>query len=274
MVDTPAAPQAQPPLSPKVLHVASSGAGAASAWSRRGPNLRSGNAVLKFSVSPKSVTGTGGLYVSASIGGDPTISPSAGYTTAAGVVSPGKSYVFIWYYRNPPAAALYGGASVRTFQLGAPGSGSTCTVPFGALFSTSAWTTCTITLNSALSPPFPPADLPSDVNAFLDLQIGASGTSADGYFDKYTLDATSPVPAQTEFAYRNSVISTYDTPTFKIYPSVEIGVGNHTQRFNYATPDASQTAQQGTDAIAATQATGFPAQLNHPGVAGGVSDQE
>ncbi|MDX6647209.1 MAG: hypothetical protein QOK40_2936 [Miltoncostaeaceae bacterium] len=269
LVPTPPAPLAQPALSPNVVRVASVAGGLAYVTSRRGPNLRSGNAVLKFSISPKTVSSSGGMYVSASIGGDPTVGPPAGYTTAAGVVSPGKSYVFVWYYKNPPPASLYGATPVFTFALGAAGSGSTCTSP---TFSSSAWNTCTITLNTALAS-IPAADRPLDINGFLDLQVGASG-SAEGYFDKYTLDATAPVPAAVEFAYRNSLVSLYDTPTFKMYPSVEIGVGNHTQRFNYATTDASQTLQSGTDAIAATQATGYPAQLNHPGVAGGVSPDQ
>jgi len=253
-----------------VLQVQSSGAGFASVTSRRGPNLRSGNSVLTVSINPTSTGTGGGLFLSASIGGDPTVAGAggpAGYTTAAGVVSPGKSYVFIWYYKNPPPAAFYGSANVKTFQLGAAGSGSTCT----PALANGTWSDCTITLNTALNS-VPPADQPDNINAFLDLQMGATGV-AQGLFDNYSLSATASVLPGPEFAYRNSLLPQFDTPTFQMYPSVEIGVGNHTQRFNFATPDDSQSDQLGTDAIATTQATGYLAQLNHPGVAGGVSDQ-
>jgi hypothetical protein len=255
------------------LRVASSGVGGfASVWSRRGPNLRSGNAVLKVSIRPTSLpSGNGGLFVSASVGGDPTIGPPAGYTTTGGAVSPGKSYVFVWYWKFPPPPALYGSTPVIAFQLGAAGSGSTCTGGFAV--NSPIWTNCTITLNNALAA-VPAADRPMDMNAFQDLQVGASGNAAEGHFDAYALDATAPMTPAQEFAFRNTLISSFDTATFKMYPSVELGVGAHTQRFNYAATDPSQTVQEGTDAIATTQATGFPAQLNHPGVPGGVTPDQ
>jgi len=51
---------------------------------KRGPNLRSGNDILKFSVRPTTIGAGSGLYVSVSLGGDPTVQGPEGYTTQDG----------------------------------------------------------------------------------------------------------------------------------------------------------------------------------------------
>src|SRR4051812_7161390 len=56
-------------------------------WYKRGPQLRQGDVMLNFSVSPTKIAATSGLYVSVSLGGDTPISsrPPQGYTTQDGV---------------------------------------------------------------------------------------------------------------------------------------------------------------------------------------------
>jgi chitodextrinase len=249
-------------------------AGEQAVWSKRGPNLRSGDALVRFAVHPKALAPGAGLYVSASLGGDPTIGPPIGYTTAGGVISPGKSYVFVWYFGTPPPQSFYPGSTMFAFPLGT--AGSTCDKPF----ATGVWINCQVTLNAGVAN-VPVADRPLDYNGFTDLKmaaVAAGGATADGFFDNYTVDASAPVPAADEFVYRNSLLSQYNTPTFKIFPSSEQGVANHAQRLNFGITEASQYSEpasgSGVDGIPATQQSGYPAQLNHPGVPGGVTDIE
>lgn len=83
----------------KSLHMASTSTGSAetATWAIRGPSLRSGDVILKVSIYPTRIDPGSGAYVSVSIGGDPraTTSP-VGYTTQAGVISPGKTTVLVW----------------------------------------------------------------------------------------------------------------------------------------------------------------------------------
>ena len=257
------------------LHLASSStsAGETFAWTKRGPNLRAatGGITVSFSVYPVALDPGSGLYVSASIGGDPTIKEPRnnpiGYTTADGTVSPGKSAVLVWYLGAPPPDTLYPGAKVYPFPLGSH--------TFGA------WNTYTIDVRNALAQ-LPAADQPLDHNALRDLKIAAvaNGGSAEAYFDAYTVEAPSAAAAGAslaadEFVYRNGLLAQYDVPDkFSIFPSVELGTVGHTNRFNFGITDPSEFVYywDGTDGIRATQATGYPAQLNHPGVDGGISD--
>jgi len=262
------------------LHLAAtagSGVGESSVWTKRGGNFRSGDDILTFAVQPKTLTGSSGLYVSAAVGGDPTVALPSGYTTTAGVDLFGTSFVYIYYFGSPPPTADYPGSQVFTFNLAAAPS-----IP--GLFScdragvtAGVWTHCTIDLSKAL-PLIPAAQTPLDYDAFSDLKIGslADKGTADAYFDSYELKASAPVAAADEFVFRNSFVSQYDTPTFKLYPGVEMGVGDHTNRFNFGFSDPAQFASyaNGIDGIADTHASGYLAQLDHPGVAGGVTDQE
>jgi hypothetical protein len=255
------------------VHLASSSttAGETFIWTKRGPLLRSSHAILKFSVNVSRLDAGSGVYVSVSIGGDPTVDDPGnnpvGYTTRNGVISPGKSNVLVWYYGTPPPASFYGGARVVSHRLGTPACSRT--------FARNVWITCTIDVTAAALADIPAADQPLDYNGFKDLKMSAvgNGGSADAYFDSYTIDATSS--SAEEFVYRTGVIDDYDTSTFKLLPAVEMGTTDHANRFNFGITSESQftTYQKGTDGIAPTQATGYPAQLNHPGVDGGVSDQ-
>jgi hypothetical protein len=255
------------------LHLASTSttAGETFVRTKRGPMLRSSHAILKFSVNTRRLDAGSGVYVSVSIGGDPTVKdPSnnpVGYTTKSGVISPGKSNVLVWYFGARPPASFYGTARVVTHQLGT----SNC----DRAFALNAWVTCTIDVTAAALADIPAADQPLDYNGFKDLKMSAVGNSgtADAFFDSYTIDATSS--SAEEFVYRTSIIGGYDTSTFKLFPSVEMGTTDHANRFNFGITNQSQFSsyQKGTDGIAPTQATGYPAQLNHPGDDGGVTDQ-
>jgi hypothetical protein len=78
------------------LHLASTSStdGETFVWTKRGPNFRTGtsDAILTFKIYPSELDAGSGLYVSAAIGGDPTVWNPAnnpvGYTTTAAAVSP------------------------------------------------------------------------------------------------------------------------------------------------------------------------------------------
>ncbi|MDX6644817.1 MAG: hypothetical protein QOK40_544, partial [Miltoncostaeaceae bacterium] len=261
------------------LHLAataSAGVGESSVWTKRGANFRSGDDILTFAVNPKTLTGGSGLYVSAAVGGDPTVAPPVGYTTSAGLDAFGTSKVFVYYLGAPPPASLYPGSQLFTFNLGtAPSIPGLFSCDHGVV--PNVWTHCTVNLSKAL-PLIPAAQRPLDYNGFSDLKIAAvaNGGTADAFFDSYRLTASAPVAAADEYAFRNSFVSQYDTPSFRLYPGVEMGVGQHTNRFNFGFLDPAGFASyfNGVDGIADTHASGYPAQLDHPGVAGGVTDQE
>ena len=248
----------------KSLHLkaTSSSYGEAFVWTKRGPNFRSGDIILKFSVYPVRLDPGSGVYVSVSVGGDQTVEPPVGYTTQAGVVSPGKSSVLVWQLGSPRAASSDPNARVLTYPLS---------------YTLNTWNTYTINVSAALAD-IPSADRPLDYDAVTFLKMasaGAAGTS-DAYFDTYSIDASAPVAPADEFVYRTGAVDDFDTGTFKVFPSLEMGQRAHSQRFNFGITDPSQFASYtyGTDGILPTQQTGYPAMLNHPGLPGGVTQQE
>ena len=257
------------------LHLAStsSTAGESFVWTKRGPNFRTGtsDAILRFKVYPTQLDAGSGLYVSAAIGGDPTVRSPAnnpvGYTTTAGVISPGKSTVLVFYFGAPPPASFYGSAHVLAYDL----DSGYCDRPL----ELGAWISCTVDVRSKLAD-LPPTDQPLAYDALSDLKISsvAQNGRADAYFDSYSIDATSS--SADEFVERTAVIGAYDTPSFRIFPSVELGVNKHANRFNFGITDPAQftSYQDGIAGILPAQQTGYPAQLNHPGVAGGITDAE
>src|SRR4051794_422239 len=258
---------------------------------KRGPNLRSGDLILKFSVYPTRVDAGSGLYVSASIGGDGSADlPVEGYTTNDGVVSPGKSTVMVWQLGDARTASTNTNARVITHQL-----------PYtinhwndyeiDVTTGTAKLNGNTIDIGSQGLGDIPAADRPLDYNAVNQLKMSAAGSgggTADGYFDAYHLDASSPVPSGDEFAYRNTQIHAFDTSTFVAFPSIEMGFNRHVQRLNFPITTGSEynnffqcdsvgehcKITRGIDGIAPTQQTGYPAQLNHPNLPGGVKLDE
>ncbi len=255
----------------KALHLAASSVRAGEVYERakRGSNFRSGNDVITFSLYPTRLDPGSGLYISASVGGDATIETPTGYTNTAGTVLPGKSNVFIYYFGSPPPASFYGSARVVTTQL----TTSYC----DKAFQLNTWITCTVTLDHTL-PAIPAAEKPLDYDAFTELKMAAvgNGGTADGYFDTYSARATAPVAPADEFTFRSTFVHNYDSSTFKIFPGVEMGVGKHTHRFNFDITNPSQfvSYQNGVDGIPTAQATGYPTQIDHPALPGGITASE
>jgi len=273
-VSSPVDANATPAQSLHLAATSAAGVGEESLWSKRGPNFMSGDAIMTFALLPQTLTGGSSFYVSAALGGDPTISPPVGYTTTAGTVMPGTSFVFVWYWGSAPPASLWAGATPIMTAL------TPATCPAG----TGGWLQCRIDLNTALAQV--PANLaPLPYNAFTDVKLAALGNNgtADGYFDTVLVQASQPVSPQQEWAYRDqflsndpNVLGTWDTPSFRIYPSIEMGTHDHANRFNFGAGDASsyKSYLNGIQGIPDTQASGYPAQLDHPGLPGGVLDQE
>jgi hypothetical protein len=256
-----------------LLSSTSSTTGETFAWTKRGPNFRSetGPIHITFAVKPTRLDAGSSLYVSASIGGDTTVdSTPVGYTTASdNVAHPGKSTVLIWYLGAAPPASAFPNATVHEISLGSA--------------TPNIWKTYDIDARAAVAA-LPAAEQPLDYDALSDLKISAfaNGGTATGFFDQYGVNATTAANAgqslaADEFVYRNSQIGQYATSSFQFFPGVEEGENEHAQRFNFAITQASQYVNypnNGIDGIPDTQATGYPAQLNHPGVSGGVTDSQ
>jgi hypothetical protein len=253
----------------KSLHLASTaGAGAYGEqfrWYKRGANLRTGDSILTFSVYPTQIDAGSGLYVSLSLGGDPTITsrPPQGYTTNDGVIHPGKTNVLIWQLGNPRTPSSAPDNRVTTHQLN---------------YTLNQWNTYSINVSQAIRNEIPAAEMPMDLNAITQLKMaaGGQGGGAEGLFDTYRLKAQSPIASGDEFVYRNTHVADFNTPNFTIFPSQEVGWNRHAMRFNYGITDPSQYTiyKQGILSIVPTQQTGYPVQLNHPGLPGGVTQQE
>jgi hypothetical protein len=245
------------------LASSSSGYGETFIWTNRGPNLRSGDIILDVSIYPTRIDPGSGVYVSASIGGDATVQSPDGYTTASGVVSPGKSTVLVWQLGSARAPSTDPNARVLTYSLGP--------------YTLNTWNHYTINVSNYLAD-IPAADRPVDYNGltYLKIAAAANGGSAAAYVDTYSIMASAPVLPADEFVYRSSVVHTYDTSTFKIFPSVELGIGRHAQRLNFEITDPAQFVSytNGIDGILPAQQSGYPAMLNHPGSDGGVTSQE
>ncbi|MEA2450951.1 MAG: large repetitive protein [Thermoleophilaceae bacterium] len=234
-------------------------------WYKRGAQLRSGDTFLTFAVKPTRIDPGTGLYVSVSIGGDTTITsrPPQGYTTTDNVAHPGKSNVFVWQIGNPRTPSNTPDQRVTTHQLS---------------YTLGQWNTYTINLSQAVRDEIPAAEQPLDYNAFTQLKLasGGQGGTASGFFDTYNVKASGGHPSGEEFVYRNGRIHDFDTPNFTIFPSQEVGWNRHAMNFNFPITDQSQYVlfKQGYASIPSTQAAGYPAQLNHPGLPGGVTQQE
>jgi hypothetical protein len=269
-------------------------------WSVRGPNFRAGSGAVTttFSIFPTTLAAGASVYVSASLGGDVTIQSTApgpeGYTPAqSGVASSCKSVVFIWYFGAAPSTTPYQPTATACKVSPIP-SVVVKEFPITAAqcdraFTLNTWNTCTLNVDAAVAT-LAAADKPQPYLGLSELKVAASG-SANVYFDDYATTKALPAGstidsrAGAEFADRNALIPTYDDPAgnFRMFPSLEEGTSNHAQRFNFAitAPGQYMTFCNGTcnyangyTGIAPTEASGYPAQLNHPGVAGGVSDAQ
>ncbi|MFL5759066.1 MAG: hypothetical protein ACJ789_04965 [Thermomicrobiales bacterium] len=247
------------------LHLKSSSStfGETFIWEKRGPSFTSSKIVLKFSVYPKRIDPGSGVGVSIALGGDPSAPGSFvdGYTTQDGIIHPGRSAVFVWQLGSTRTASSNPERRVITHALGS--------------YTLNAWNTYTIDVTAALNE-LPASERPLIYNAVTSekLMVAANGGTADALFDTYTLDGDTA--AADSFVYRNSIIHQFDNDSFKIFPSVERGISEHAQRFNYGITDPSQFSSviNGVDSILSTQQSGYPAMLNHPGLDGGVTTQQ
>ena len=236
------------------LKSSSSSSGETYLWTKRGPNFRSGDIILNVSIYPTRIDPNSGVYISASIGGDMTVIQTPyGYTTQNGVVSPGKSTVLVWQLGSPRVPSSDPNARVIVYPLS---------------YTLNQWNHYTINVSQALLA-IPAADRPLDYNGLTYLKMAAAANkgTAEAYFDTYTIDASAPANPADEFVYRSSVVDDFDTPTFHVFPSYEMGQQRHTQRFNFGitNPQDYRSYASGSDGILDTQLTGYPTQLNHPG---------
>ena len=243
------------------LRSASTQYGETHVWTKRGPTFRSGDIILKVSIYPVRIDPNAGAYVSVAIGGDQSTNKTpAGYTTAAGVISPGKSTVLIWQLGNARVASTDPNARILVYPLS---------------YTLNSWNHYIINVSAALND-IPVADRPLDYNAltYVKMAVGAENGAAEAYFDTFSLLPTAPVAPANEYIYRTSVVDDFDTATYKVFPSYEAGQQRHTQRFNFGITDPAHyiSFQFGTDSIPGTHQSGYPAQMNHPDVT--VSTQE
>lgn len=273
-----------------LLSSTSSSGGQTFVWTKRGPNFRSetGPINLQFSIYPVQLDAASSLFVSATIGGDPTVKdPSSnplGYTTSSGVISPHKSTILTWYYGSaPPSTWAPSGPAYYPYSLSSGAGGSSC----NKAFALNTWITCTIDVRAALGT-LASGDVSLDHDGLSDLKIGTAAISgtAKANFDAYTIQAPSAKAAGAslaadEFVYRNTLLPAYQGTNslggpFSVFPSLEMGINEHAQRFNFGITQPSEfvSYSNGIDGILPTQQSGYPAQLNHPGVPGGVTDSE
>src|SRR5215207_3008710 len=171
----------------KSMHLASTStsSGETHSWMLRGPNFRSGDIILKFSVYPTRIDPGSGVYVSASIGGDVSVQNPDGYTTSSGVISPNKSIVMVWQLGSARTASSDVNQRVLTYPLA---------------YTLNTWNHYTINISDYLAD-IPVAERPLDYNAvtYLKMAAGANAGTADAYFDTYSITASAPVSAADEF---------------------------------------------------------------------------
>lgn len=243
------------------LRSASTQYGETHLWTKRGPNLRSGDIIIQVSIYPVRIDPNSGAYISVSLGGDPTTSKApSGYTTTGGAISHGKSTVLVWQLGDARVTATDPNARVLTYPLS---------------YTLNTWNHYTINVSAALND-IPVANRPLDYNAisYLKMAVGAEGGVAEAYFDTYSSIASVPVDPAAEYVYRTTVVDDFDTATYKTFPSYEAGQQRHTQRFNFGITNPADYVSYtyGSDSIPTTHQTGYPAQMNHPGVT--VTEQD
>jgi hypothetical protein len=99
----------------------------------------------------------------------------------------------------------------------------------------------------------PTADQPLAYDGLSDLKMSSvaqNGTAA-AYLDSYSIDATSS--SAEESVDRNASIGAYDTPTFHIFPAVEMGINKHANRFNFDITDPAQSPRTRTGSTASSR---------------------
>ncbi len=239
-------------------------------YTKRGPNLRAGDITIDVAIYPTQIDVGSSIFISVSIGGDITVRTPHGYTTTNGAINSEKSTVLVWQLGNGVVPSSDPDTRIITYDLDDPSYGN-------GPYTLNAWNHYTINVTNALAD-IPAGDQPLDYNALSYPKMAVAsnnGGVAEAYFDTYTIQAPGETPA-AEYIFRTGIISTYDTASFKMFPSLEMGIRKHANRFNFGITSASEFVDyfNGIDGIAPTQATGYPVQLNHPGDPGGVTSSE
>jgi hypothetical protein len=276
------------------LAATSDSSGETMLWKARGPNLRSGDAMLDFWVDPTSIGASSGVYASASIGGDETIGPPAGYTSSAGMTTAGKSNVLVWQIGNARSPSSDANRRVITQSLPYTlNSWNHYTIDVSD--GTTSWNGAPVSATNSGLQSIPAADQPDPQNALTYVKLAArsNGTPVDAYVDDVSLTASSPRCPASEFVYRNAQIARYDASSFLMLPGREMGQTRHTQQLNFGIGDArdyefpgetglcgaTNTAsapfhwhRYGSDSIPDVHASGYPAINNHPGTTDDVPD--
>ncbi|MDX6719703.1 MAG: acid phosphatase type 7, partial [Solirubrobacteraceae bacterium] len=249
------------------LHVAASSAQYSESfvWTKRGPSLHAADIILKFSAYPTRIDFGSGMFVSVAIGGDETMDgrPPIGFSTPDEIAHPAKHDVLIWQIGRPRPSSSDPAARMIAHDLD---------------YTLNQWNDYTINVSQAIRDEIPAADQPHDMNALtmIKLAAAANGGTADGYFDAFKMDASGDLTQGQEFVRRNQIIHDWDTPDFRLFPSQEVGYSRHAQRFYFPITDPARFSvfKTGIAAIPDIQAGGYPAQLNHPGLPGGVTSAE
>jgi hypothetical protein len=272
-------------------------------YAKRGVGFRSGAITLDFWSYPTTVDSGSGLDVSLALGGDSQSGVSTyGYTTADGTAHVDKSTVLVWQIGSARAASSNGTTDVYTNALPYTANAwnhYTIDVGSGSVHwsdGTNSSSTSSTGINA-----LPTSDQPNvyDVLGYVTMQASAANGTADGYFDDFSLQASSPNCPAADFVYRNGLIDSgqFNTSTFKMFPGREMGQNNHSNQFNFditsagdyddTYADGVQDDQAlcgshpsaawkfnyyGTDNIPGVQASGYPAQDNHPGVTDTTND--
>jgi hypothetical protein len=274
-------------------------------YAKRGSNLFSGAITLDFWVYPVRISSGSGVDVSVSLGGDSTTGVRTfGYTTADGTPHPGKSTVLVWQLGAARAAASDATTHVITSSL--PYALRTwnhylINVSSGAVSWTPSGGATTSVSSSGLSS-LSAADRPVNYAVLAEpiMEASAANGSADAYFDDYVLKVAKPHCPAADFVYRNRLIDSgrfngrnASGQRFVLFPAREMGQIHHTQQFNFDIKRPSQYydaysdsvandarlcassntrsarwkfAYHGSDNIRSVQASGYPAQDDHPGI--------
>jgi chitodextrinase len=288
------------------VNAASSSTGQSFVYARRGRTpLRAGTITLDFWVYPQQISGNAGVDVSVALGGDGTAAAPYGYTNSAGTTMLGKSTVLVWQLGSARASSQSGSTRVYSNSLSySPGTWNhyVINVTSGNITWTPQGGATTNSTGTGLDT-LDPADRPAGHTVLAYPKIEAAvtgGGTADAYIDDYVFKDEAPNCPAADFAYRNSLLNQgqFDGPNFKLFPSREMGQNNHSNQFNFgitnpgdyfdnyndtsvptaygndgalcsATNNSSapwKFSKLGADNITDVQASGYPAQNNHPGV--------
>jgi len=277
-------------------------------YADRGVGLLSGNPTLDFWVYPQTIDAGSGVDVSVSLGGDKSTGVSTyGYSTADGTPHIGKSTVLVWQLGSARAASADGTTDVYTNALHfTPATWNHYTIDL--LTGAGSWTPTggSPTAFSSTGVNALGLDQPAsyDVLAYVKMEASAVNGTADAYFDDYTMRVPSPQCPAAEFVTRDNLIDSgqFNTSSFKLFPAREMGQNNHSNQFNFDVTSATrykdtyndtsvpqndatlcastnsswvppwQFNYYGSDNIPDVQASGYPAQDNHPGVTDTTND--